>query len=404
MLQLQFANFRKDSYLLVEGKEENDHFYIIQSGKVRCFKSNDPKGNSIKIYGAGDFVGVISCMSNHSQIENVIALEDTKCISVRKDQYPELIEKNTPIALKIIRTFANRMRSMNEIFMQEAIKSTSSDFPEHMLDVANYYDKMGKPAIAIYALYHFMKECRNNVHIPQVQERFKSLSTMTNFRNFEPTKELTCHYERDEMIFSESQSGSDMFVIQDGEVAITKVTAGKEVILAVLKKGDMFGEMALLENKPRSACAIAHSPCHLMVINRGNFNQMVSTQPQLISRLTTTFAERLWTSYRQLDNMNIVNPVYKMTDMLALQVEKAKKFIGSYQTELTMEDLAKMVGIPDSSHLSVFAQFPEDKSKGFLVVKGKIFVPDCNELMKIASFYRKMNQKTMKGENKNPYL
>lgn len=403
MLQLQFANFRKDSYILVEGKEDNDHFYIIQSGKVRCFKSNDPKGASTKNYGAGDFVGVISCMSNHSQIENVVALEDTKCICVRKDQYPELIVNNTSIALKIIRTFANRMRSMNEIFMQEAGKP-AFDFPEHILDVAKYYDKMGKHGIAIYAYYHFMKECPTNVHIPQVQERFKTLSTMTDFRRFEPTKELTCSYNEGEMIFSESQSGSDMFVIQDGEVAITKVTAGKEVILAVLKKGDMFGEMALLENKPRSASAIAHSNCSLMVINRGNFDKMVSTQPQLISRLTTSFSERLWASYRQLDNLNLINPVYKMTDMLALQVEKAKCFTGSYQTELSISDLANMAGIPAASHNAVFAQFPEDKSKGFLVIKNKIFVPDCKELLKIASIYKKLNQKAAQGEKKNPYL
>ena len=53
------------------------------------------------------------------------------------------------------------------------------------------------------------------------------------------------------MIFSEAQSGSDMFIIQRGEVSITKVVNGNEVTLAVLKKGDMFGEMALIENKPR---------------------------------------------------------------------------------------------------------------------------------------------------------
>ena len=60
------------------------------------------------------------------------------------------------------------------------------------------------------------------------------------------------------MIFSECQAGADMFIIQDGAVRITKVVDGQEVILAVLNKGDMFGEMSLLENKPRSASAIAH--------------------------------------------------------------------------------------------------------------------------------------------------
>ena len=309
--------------------------------------------------GPGDFVGVIPCMSGHSQIENAIALEDTRCISVRKDQYPELIEKNTPIALKIIKTFANRMRTMNELLTQPVIKTNSTETPEHIFDVARYYDKLEKHSIALYAYYHYMKECREGEHLEDVKTRFKLLSTMSNFRKFEPEQGSTRSYEKGEMIFSESQTGADMFVIQEGEVAITKVASGNEVILAMLKRGDMFGEMALLENKPRSASAIAHSPCRLMVINRNNFDQMVTTQPQLIARLTTTFAERLWTSYRQQDNSNITNPVHKMIDMLALQAEKAKKFSGD-----------------------------------------KIYVPDCVELLKQAAFYRKVSTA---GE-KNSYL
>ncbi len=398
MLQLQFVNFKKDSYIIVEGKAENDRFYIIQAGRIRCFKSNDPKGASVKMLGPGDFVGVIPCMSSHSQIENAIALEDTRCISVRKDQYPELIEKNTPIALKIIKTFANRMRTMNELLTQPVIKTNSSETPEHIFDVARYYDKLDKHAIALYAYYHYMKECRAGEHLEDVKTRFKVLSTMSNFRKFEPEQGSTRSYEKGEMIFSESQTGADMFVIQEGEVAITKVASGNEVILAMLKRGDMFGEMALLENKPRSASAIAHSPCRLMVINRNNFDQMVTTQPQLIARLTTTFAERLWTSYRQQDNSNITNPVHKMIDMLALQAEKAKKFSGNYQTELTLTDLANMCGIPLKLHSMAFVQFENEKSAR--LVGDKIYVPDCEELLKQAAFYRKVSTA---GE-KNNYL
>ena len=126
------------------------------------------------------------------------------------------------------------------------------------------------------------------------------------------------------MIFSECQSGQDMFIIQSGQVKITKIVDNNEVILAVLKKGDFFGEMALLEDKPRSACALAFEDCQLMVVNRKNFDQMVTSQPQLVSRLTTTLAERIWGMERQLDNASIQNPVHKMLDMLALQLEKEK--------------------------------------------------------------------------------
>lgn len=200
-------------------------------------------------------------------------------------------------------------------------------------------------------------------------------------------------YPKDTMIFSESQSGADMFIIQKGEVTISKVVNGNEVILCVLKKGDMFGEMALLENKPRSANAIAHSDCVVMVINRSNFNQMVSTQPQLISKLTTTLAERLWSMYRQLDNANLRDPLSKMIDMLSLQIEKQKISIGttkqSMQTELTPKDLANMCALPNQYQAKAIYQL--EQSSNIDIVGGKIFIKDLLELTKQAAFYRKQN-------------
>ena len=94
MLQLSFVNFRKDSYILVEGKAENDRFFIIQSGRVLCQKEISV-GDSQTFLGPGDFIGVIPCMSTHKQIETVIAVTDVVAISVFRDQYPALIEKNT---------------------------------------------------------------------------------------------------------------------------------------------------------------------------------------------------------------------------------------------------------------------------------------------------------------------
>ena len=116
MLQLSFVKFSKDSYILVEGRPATDRFYIIQTGKVVCTKSlSFQTGEETYSLGPGDFIGVIPCMSGRPQIETVIALTDVVAISVRRDQYPELIEKNTPVAMKIIRTFANKMRNMNDV-------------------------------------------------------------------------------------------------------------------------------------------------------------------------------------------------------------------------------------------------------------------------------------------------
>lgn len=380
--------------MVVEGKADSDRFYIIQQGQVQCFKAS---GSGIQpfILGPGDFVGVVPCMSGHLQIETAVAVTDVMAIAVKKDQYPELIVKNTPVALKIIRTFANRMRQMNEMLTKATLNTVASDTSDQILRVAQYYEKVMRNNIAVYAYYQYLKTKPVGPTAELAKQKFISLKQRTHAVYFEPTKDLTREYPKDTMIFSEAQSGSDMFIIQSGEVAISKVVDGNEVTLALLHKGDMFGEMALLENKPRSASAIAHSDCKLMVVNLANFNQMVTTQPQLIARLTTTLAERLWSMYRQLDNANLSDPYQKMLDMLSLQIEKQKINIDKLvtkgmQTDLTPKDLANMCGLPIDVQPKTIYDFQQ--SSHIKLVDNKIYIKDVPELVKQTSFYRKQSQ------------
>ena len=71
-----------------------------------------------------------------------------------------------------------------------------------------------------------------------------------------PFAKFLTHFEKGHVLFHEGDSGEDMFIIQSGKVAIKKrVKDGGDATLAVLEKGDFFGEMALLERLPRSATA-----------------------------------------------------------------------------------------------------------------------------------------------------
>ena len=397
MIQLHFVNFRKGSYITVEGKPKNDIFYIIQCGTVQVHSENSLPGQQEETLGPGDFIGVISCMSNHSQVDTVIAATDVVCISVRRDQYPELIEKNTPVAMKIIRTFANRMRLLNETLVKATLNNSAAQSPEQLFRVASYYDQINKPSIAVFAYYQYVKANPHGVNVAIARTRFNILRTRSRAVYFESNQDLLRCYPKDTMIMAEQQSGTDMFIIQEGKVKISKVVEGREVTLAILKKGDMFGEMALLENKPRSACAIAEENCRLMTVNRSNFNQMVQTQPQLIARLTTTLAERLFQTQRQLLNSQLHNPIDKMLDMLALQIEKNRVQIDpnnrtSYQTDLTPLDIATMCGLTQDEKNIYAHQFMMDPHVK-ITPDNKIFVVDCLELIKQSAFIRKQSQR-----------
>lgn len=392
MLQLSLVNFKKDSYILVEGKSCGDKFYIIRSGTVNCYSQKNCSSYQL---GPGDFIGVIPCMSGHEQSETVVASSDVVAIAVRRDQYSELIQQNTPVALKIIRTFANKMRIMNEHLTRLALNNTTDLSPNQIYRVGSFYESAGNIDAAVYAYYQYLKAWSSGPYAESAKKHFIAYKKRSNAVYFEPNQDLYRRYPKGTMIFSECQSGQDMFIIQSGQVKITKIVNKNEVILAVLKKGDFFGEMALLENKPRSACAIAFEDCQLMVVNRQNFDQMVSSQPQLVSRLTITLAERIWGMERQLENASIQNPINKMLDMLALQLEKEKIEIlhgrkTTHQFNFTAEDLANMCGISHDIRWTVIQQFLENPLIKIMENK-KLFVLDCLEIIKTASFYRKQN-------------
>ncbi|HAK68247.1 MAG: cyclic nucleotide-binding domain-containing protein [Treponema sp.] len=397
MLQLAFVNFKPNSYILVEGTPGIDRFFIIQSGKVSVYREGSATGTAPTTLGPGDFVGVIPCMSGHSQVENVVALTDVVVIMVRRDQYPELIMRNTPVAMKIVRAFAKEMRTLNDDLTKITFNKNSSESPEQLFSVAKYYQNLSSYDIAIYAYYQYLKECPNGVHIEEAKKRFVQLKKDTHAVYFESNSDLIRDYPVNTMIFSEHQKGGDMFIIQEGSVKISKVVDGEEVALALLKKGDMFGEMALLEDKPRSASAIAHSPCKLMVINKDNFDQMVASQSQMIARLTTMLADRIWSMYRQLANSTLKNPREKMIDMLALQIEKQKTVIGKgmpYQTDISVDDLINLCGISQHDKATARAEIYNDPN--VKISYGKITIPDVPELIKQAAFYRKQNKKAKK--------
>ncbi len=70
------------------------------------------------------------------------------------------------------------------------------------------------------------------------------------------------------VLFHEGDAGEEMFIIQSGRVKISKRIRGVEKTLATLEKGEFFGEMAILNDKPRSASAETLDDCDMLVIDR----------------------------------------------------------------------------------------------------------------------------------------
>jgi CRP-like cAMP-binding protein len=394
-LQLTFVSFKKDSYIIVEGKQNADRFYIIRQGKVRISKEvevvEEEGGN---VLGPGDFFGVVATMSNHSHIETAQAMTDVTLISVQRDQYGILIEKNTPVAMKIILGFSRKMRYLDEALTRLTLKSTAQEDSSHLFKVAEHYARQSQYNQAYYAYYQYLKYCPTGADVAVARERMLKIKPYAKAVYLDGSnEEFNRYYPKTTMVFSEGQPGQELYIIQKGTVKISKIVDNNEVLLAVLKQGDIFGEMSLLENRPRSASATAYEDAYLLAVNKANFERMVQTQPQIVTRLTQLLAERIWFIYKQLANTLISDPLGRMYDALAIQLEKARIALkpgAGYIFEFGPKELINMVGLPVNDGNAILKQLLDNKK--VQIVDNKVALIDVTEIQKQTEYYRKMQK------------
>ena len=395
-VQLTFVKFIKHAYIIVEGERKADRFFIIREGKVRLSKDAQvvaEEGGDI--LGPGDFFGVVSTMSGHSHIETAQALTNVVLISVKRNQYSQLIQNNAPVAIKILLQFSRRMRYLNEALTKLTLKKTATIDAEHLYNVAEYYAVQKQFTLAHYAYRQYIRHCPEGENVPVAKDRLRKIASyVRNVKMDYTSEELTRTYPNETMIFSEGEPGEEFFIIKEGSVKIVKVVDNNEVLLAVLKPGDIFGEMALLESKPRGASAVAYGECQLMTVNRANFNHMIRTQPQLIARLTPMLAERLWLLYKQLANTQIHDPMGRMYDMLLIHLEQKQidlKVKRPYQFDFGTKELINMVGLSSSDGTMVLQKLLQ--SRNIEIIKSKICVGNVVEFSRQAAYYRSMQEK-----------
>jgi len=95
------------------------------------------------------------------------------------------------------------------------------------------------------------------------------------------------------VLFREDDLGDKLFVIQSGRVKITKTVQNRTKVLAVLGPGDFFGEMAILNQKPRTATAEVVDDAHLLVLDGRTLQQMVVSNAEIAVRLIKKLSRRL---------------------------------------------------------------------------------------------------------------
>src|SRR5262245_28084668 len=123
----------------------------------------------------------------------------------------------------------------------------------------------------------------------------------------DPFKNLIVRRKGGESLYQEGDLGSEMYVVQTGEVRLFRVRDGQKQELAVMEKGDFFGELAVLEGLPRTSGAEAVGDVELIEINSATFDRMIRANIEIAVRMLRKLSNRLQEATRKLESFTQMN-------------------------------------------------------------------------------------------------
>jgi CRP/FNR family transcriptional regulator, cyclic AMP receptor protein len=194
-------------------------------------------------------------------------------------------------------------------------------------------------------------------------------------------------FRRGEVLFHQGDPGDALFVVTRGAVKISLPNEeGDEAIIATVRDGEFFGELALLDGAPRSATATALEPTETLVLPRSRFRDLIASEPALRDALLGTLAaelRRLTTHVEELHFLDITGRLAARLTHLA-ESDGAVAVDGTVRLDapLTQTDLASMIGATRQSVNKLLGLFADD---GLLrLEKDAIVILDMDGLARMA--------------------
>jgi CRP/FNR family transcriptional regulator, cyclic AMP receptor protein len=191
-------------------------------------------------------------------------------------------------------------------------------------------------------------------------------------------------FPRGATLFREGETGKEMYVVQQGRVTISKRVGEVEKILSSLGPGEFLGEMAILNNKPRSATAVCTEDSKLLVIDAKTFEAMIRGNAEIAVRMIKKLADRLQEADEQIENLLFHDASSRVVHYLATAAEKAPKGEGGHRLALKPGELAARVGVKPEAAEEVLQKLL--KAKIVEVSAEALVVPDAAELRHFLEF------------------
>lgn len=183
---------------------------------------------------------------------------------------------------------------------------------------------------------------------------------------------ITRSYDKDQGIILAEEEGDALFIIASGQVKVSIVSEnGREMILSLLGEGAVFGELSLLDGKPRSANVVATQDTALYMVRRADFLQLVYKVPQIAIGLLAELAARLRKTDRKIEGLALLDVTSRISETLLQLAEEQgsqTEFGVSLSARPTHQQLANMSGTTRETVSRVLKRL---ENQGYISTEGR---------------------------------
>ncbi|NOY09181.1 MAG: Crp/Fnr family transcriptional regulator [Spirochaetes bacterium] len=200
-------------------------------------------------------------------------------------------------------------------------------------------------------------------------------------------------FQKGDIIFCEYEPGDNFYLIQSGRVQILKIMGDLEKTIDILQPGEIFGEMAILEEAPRSATAVALDQVKALEFNRENFEILMQGNPQIALKLLKLFTKRIYDQKRRFMILTIDDIEARVADVFLMLAEKTSsdmEGIDKREFATTIDDIAHWAGMSPAKCREVLNHFLVQRRVE--IYPDKIVVKNINDFARFVSSKRKYQE------------
>ncbi len=213
-----------------------------------------------------------------------------------------------------------------------------------------------------------MQQKKQKISLNEI-ELFKNLKN-DSLKKINDNSQLK-KYEKNKILFFVGDKSDTFFIVLEGKVKIFRSSSkGREKILKKMIKGDFFGEMGIIEDKPRSATAVVEEESTLLLISKNEFLHLLKNSSQLALNLIVDLSKRLRRADKDIEDLAFFSVEMRLKKFFRENGERLKGKEKYYylDKDYTHQELANYLG---SSRETITRIFNRLESQGIVEYKDK---------------------------------